>query len=388
LGCSWPPPFGALAGLVAGGAIFVAARPLVEHVSVAGAGPFFAADVQPRPALAALIVALVPAAAIVATLTTLHGVAIEPLGVDRRLRPPRRRLLWRVAPTVLGLALLVPFVGAADRLTRSGGEVRAVVGVVLVLVGASTLLPWLVDAFVRRTPPGPVGWQLSVRRLQLDGGTAGRVVGGIGVAVAGGDRAADDLALRRTPGVRSAAAVTVFDARTRRGSASVAVGGCRALALLVEASGCRAGDVYLPRARPDLASPRPGTALRVAGGRLAVPRTARQVAVRPLFDEVVSAAVLMTPRALRGLPVRGRESVAFASLQPGRADAEDQALTAIAGVDPLARSYDPGVSAGSRVLRNLRRALFAGAACWPCSPRSARARGRLPPRCCGRRRSA
>ena len=72
-------------------------------------------------------------------------------------------------------------------MARSGSarETPAAVAVVLLLTGVATLLPWLVEAVVRRLDGGAVAWQLAVRRLQLDGGASARVVSGIAVAVAG-----------------------------------------------------------------------------------------------------------------------------------------------------------------------------------------------------------
>ena len=58
-------------------------------------------------------------------------------------------------------------------------------GTVLLLIGVTALLPWLVEAVVRRLGGGSVGWQLAVRRLQLTSGSAARMVNGIAVAVAG-----------------------------------------------------------------------------------------------------------------------------------------------------------------------------------------------------------
>lgn len=58
-------------------------------------------------------------------------------------------------------------------------------GAVLVLVGLALLLPWLVEACVKRLRGGPVPWQLATRRLQLSSGAASRAVSGIAVAVAG-----------------------------------------------------------------------------------------------------------------------------------------------------------------------------------------------------------
>ncbi len=58
-------------------------------------------------------------------------------------------------------------------------------GVVLLLVGVTALLPWIVERVVARLGSGSVAWQLAVRRLQMSSGTAARMVNGIAVAVAG-----------------------------------------------------------------------------------------------------------------------------------------------------------------------------------------------------------
>src|SRR5439155_609497 len=58
----------------------------------------------------------------------------------------------------------------------------------LVLTGVVALLPWLVEAAVRRlgrAAGGTVSWQLAVRRLQLDSAASARVVAGVAVAAAG-----------------------------------------------------------------------------------------------------------------------------------------------------------------------------------------------------------
>ncbi|WP_027006390.1 FtsX-like permease family protein [Conexibacter woesei] len=175
---------GALGGLVVGGGLFFALRPVLQHVRVAGIA-VYGSDIVPSVGLTLVVVVLVPAAAVIATLAALRGVAIEPLGVTRKVRPPRRRFLWRLLPTVAGLAVLAPFFGDAGKLTGDAGRNQATVGVLLMLVGLTVLLPWLVEAVVARAPDGSLPWQLAVRRLQLDGGTTGRVVGGIAVAVAG-----------------------------------------------------------------------------------------------------------------------------------------------------------------------------------------------------------
>jgi hypothetical protein len=57
--------------------------------------------------------------------------------------------------------------------------------VVLLLVGVTMLLPWVMERVVGRFGGGPVPVQLGSRRLQLSGGTASRAVSGVAVAVAG-----------------------------------------------------------------------------------------------------------------------------------------------------------------------------------------------------------
>lgn len=125
-----------------------------------------------------------PAAAVLVTLLALRGAVIEPLGVVRASRPARRRLWWRLLLPVAGLAMLVPMLGKG----RENGDFNQYLvtgGVVLLLVGVTALLPWIVETVVARLGAGSVSWQLAVRRLQVSSGTAARMVNGIAVAVAG-----------------------------------------------------------------------------------------------------------------------------------------------------------------------------------------------------------
>ncbi len=174
---------GSLLGLVLGGAFFLAVRRFVGSVTLWDFS-VYPSDVTPEAALTALIALAVPAAAVAVTVVALRGVAIEPLGVVRRSVPRPRRLWWRLLPPAAGLLLLWWPIGRS----ASGGTAdryRIAVGAVLLLIGVTTLLPWLVEAVVRRLRGGPVAWQLATRRLQLTSGAAARTVGGITVAVAG-----------------------------------------------------------------------------------------------------------------------------------------------------------------------------------------------------------
>ncbi|MFE9039279.1 ABC transporter permease [Streptomyces sp. NPDC007818] len=175
---------GALLGLVVGAGLFLVARQFAGAFEIWDVNAF-PSDVVPHTALALLVLAVVPVASVVVTLAALRGVAIEPLGVVRTATPRRRRLWWRLLILAAGAALLAPTIGgirmddtAIDTVTIGGGTV-------LVLIGLTGLLPWLVEAAVKRMSGGPVSWQLAVRRLQLSSGTAARAVSGIVVAAAG-----------------------------------------------------------------------------------------------------------------------------------------------------------------------------------------------------------
>ncbi|MFE0106355.1 FtsX-like permease family protein [Streptomyces sp. NPDC059009] len=175
--------FGSLLGLVVGAGFFVLIRQLVGVVDMERINAF-PSDVTPVPALAALIVVAVPVTAVVVTLISLRAVSIEPLGVFRHSAPRKRRLWWRLALPVIGIAVLL----STDRVNAATYDVNVFTiagGATLTLIGFATLLPWLVEAVVSRLRGGPVPWQLATRRLQLNSGNAARAISGITVAVAG-----------------------------------------------------------------------------------------------------------------------------------------------------------------------------------------------------------
>ncbi|MDI5964008.1 FtsX-like permease family protein [Streptantibioticus silvisoli] len=176
--------FGSLLGLAVGAALFLGVRQLASDVTLYGLS-FFPSDLRPETALTVLIAVAVPLSAIAVTLLALRGVAIEPLGVVRNAAPRRRRLLWRLAMPLAGAALLYPKAGRGG-VSDTVGEIQVGAGAALLLVGLTALLPWLVEATVRRLGgAGSVPWQLACRRLQLTPGSAARMVSGITVAVAG-----------------------------------------------------------------------------------------------------------------------------------------------------------------------------------------------------------
>ncbi|MDB1086928.1 ABC transporter permease [Streptomyces sp. ACA25] len=175
---------GALLGLLLGILIFFVGRRMLAGVEVLGLS-VFPTDAVPHPLITVLILCAVPSAAVVVTLQAMRRISIEPLGVVRGAGVRTRRLWWRLLPAAVGLALLLPMSGAVGVGGESLAVEQAAVGIVLLLVGVTTVLPWLVETVVGRLRGGPLPWQLAVRRLQLDSGPAARAVSGITVAVAG-----------------------------------------------------------------------------------------------------------------------------------------------------------------------------------------------------------
>lgn len=174
---------GSAAGLILGTFFFLIIRNVSGSLDLFDVS-VFPSYLTPSPMLAVLVAVAVPAAAVLVTLLALRGVIIEPLGVVRTAKPLRRRLWWRLLLPLGGIGLLYPMIGKG----RDGGEFnqfQVTGGVLLLLVGVTALLPWVVEAVVSRLDSGGVAWQLAIRRLQLSSGTAARMVNGIAVAVAG-----------------------------------------------------------------------------------------------------------------------------------------------------------------------------------------------------------
>ncbi|MEU8784166.1 FtsX-like permease family protein [Streptomyces sp. NPDC048637] len=289
--------FGSLLGLVAGGALFLGGRQFAPAITLWDIN-VFPSDVAPGPLAVALIAVLVPMAAVGVTLFAQRGVTVEPLGVVRNRPPVRRRLWWRVALPTVGALLLVPLTAESPWTDTPFNTLRLAAGATLLLFGVTALLPWLVDAVVGRLHGGPVSWQLAVRRLQLNSGSATRAVSGITVAVAGAiaihmlmtgmqngyaqayaesgklpriglwgnahdwpqvQRAL--TALRATPGVTGVrgtidanvtrppatghSRTTAGPSRTAAPYATIAVGSCAELRALARLDSCRDGEVFL-----------------------------------------------------------------------------------------------------------------------------------------------
>jgi ABC-type antimicrobial peptide transport system permease subunit len=406
---------GALLGLVLGTVFFLVARQLaallvVRDISV------FPSDLDPSPLLVALVALAVPAAAVLVTLFALRGVVIEPLGVVRTARPPRRRLWWRLLLPLAGLGLLYPMVGQGNH-NGNFNQWMVISGTVLLLVGVTALLPWVVEAVVARLDPGAVSWQLAVRRLQLSSGSAARMVNGIAVAVAGAialqmlfsgvehdytkqtrndlNRAQMEVSLRgggvsladahrqfvRTEGVSRASALaegSVGEApKDPRNELEVAVGSCAELREVAKLPSCRDGDIFqiaggeYDAKEKELFQPgrtlwfnpgwsgvtsRPAAAWKVpAGIRTAGPHEDPSGYER--------GGLLITSKALPATVAAGLTDKVYVSLDPSVPDAREYVRNTGARLDPLAEEFTLASTEQSLQFRSIRTGLFVGATC-------------------------
>ncbi|MGW7440243.1 FtsX-like permease family protein [Streptomyces sp. NPDC054849] len=383
---------GSVVGLALGVGFFAVGRGLVGSFTLRERS-VFPADLDPSVWLAALVALVVPAAAVAVTLFALRGVVIEPLGVVRTATPRRRRIWWRLLLPLAGLGLLAPMAGRGDdQVEFNRTQVSA--GVVLLLVGITALLPWLLERLVGQSSGGgPVSWQLAVRRLQAGSGAAARLVNGIAVAVAGAialqilfsgveadyteatghdpgraalsvltphgaeDRA-DELAgkISESEGVAQAVALTSLSAARHPDTGSrvsMTVGSCEALREVAVLDSCKDGDAFLLTGTlerdPGVYGSRvkPGETLTVSPiltpeeskpFAWTVPATASVVAGREDPTGRVRDGVLVTPSlAPRGLAHAGSTQV-FVQLDASVPDALELARTAAFRADRGSRT--------------------------------------------------
>ncbi|MDQ1653090.1 MAG: hypothetical protein QOI35_2290, partial [Cryptosporangiaceae bacterium] len=369
---------GALLGLAVGGLLYLAVGLLLSRFVPPGLS-FYPSDFRPVPVLAALVVVLVPVVAVLVTLSALRRVVVEPLGVVRRSGDRRRRLWWRLVLPVAGLALLYPMRNGLSG-QSTGFEYQVMAGVAALLVGVALLLPWVVDAVVRRLGGGSVAWQLAVRRLQLDSGTAVRAVSGIAVSVAGaialqGLLAAVEAqfspetgrdtaqfqsdvmlrqpldpsgswvrALRSTPGVRAVGPTSSFRAAPAGAApdadTTLTVGDCDVLRLFARLDSCADGDSFIVTA-PGTAALRPGTyavrerslpATDPSAQSWTLPAAARTVPAHADPCLGAQSGLMATPGALAGLKRPLADDV-YVGVDPSDPDALDRVRNAAAHLD-------------------------------------------------------
>ncbi|MFD8422150.1 ABC transporter permease [Streptomyces sp. NPDC059466] len=405
---------GALLGLVFGTVFFLVGRRLAGSAEVLEIS-VFPSYLNPAPALALLVAVAVPAAAVLVTLFALRGVVIEPLGVVRTARPARRRLWWRLLLPLCGLAMLYPMVGQG----RSNGNFNQYLvtgGVVLLLVGVTALLPWIVEAVVARLGSGSVAWQLAVRRLQLSSGTAARMVNGIAVAVAGAialqmlfagvqssytKETTKDVSraqmqvrvpsgtplapaarkLTATKGVRQVSAFSEGYLGDRRKepehSTQITVGGCAYLREVATLPSCHDGDVFAVRGgeydtdTPKLAQsgrtlfidPSYSGLPRNAEASWTVPEGLKQAVSRKDPTGVKRGGFLFTPSALPAKAVPVVEGQLYLKLDESVPDVREFVRNTAATISPLSQPMVWASSEQSRKFTSIRTGLFVGSTC-------------------------
>lgn len=404
---------GAVLGLFAGALFFAWGRTLAGRVEVYGQS-IFPHDLDPSWTLAALVALAVPAASVAVTLMALRGVVVEPLGVVRSTRPTRRRLWWRLLLPLGGLALLYPMVGQGHD-NGEFNEELVIGGTVLLLVGVTALLPWIVEAVVTRLGSGGVSWQLAVRRLQLNSGTAARMVNGVAVAVASaialqmlftgveGDYTVEsdsdltraqvqiyvrqgvsvdqvDRQVARSEGVRRATVVSVSSLGGRRGNSEdvvdLTIGGCSALREVARLPSCSDGDVFVVHGAENYADTpriaRPGRMFYADPGYgeddsaavpWRLPLTAKKAGPRPDPTGWENGGILATPSALPREVVADARAQAWVQLDTSVPDAVDLVRNSAARLDPLTTTITLTESTEVEEFASIRTGLFVGAAC-------------------------
>ncbi|MBB5954664.1 ABC-type lipoprotein release transport system permease subunit [Saccharothrix tamanrassetensis] len=404
---------GAVTGLVVGAALFLTARQFVERIKLMGIS-VFVGDATPSLPLAVLIAVLVPVMAVVTSIIAMRRTVVEPLGVVRRSKPVRRVLWWRTVPVLVGAVALVSQSGALGG-TRNDASVPIVVGGILsALLSIPVLLPWVVERAVGRLRGGAPSWQLAIRRLQLESGTAARVVGGVAVVLAGGIALQSVLASAETRIVDRPAAqtdpsrimVSLNDATSEATEQAVGLlersgavdrvhplwsvqlksgeddyhyatlADCDGLKTQVGLPACRDGDVFYvhdPNSPPEPGQEdiRPGTEVILSEGYREQERLGPRWTV-PDYTEIArprnpwqfaSEGLMITPGALANLDVPRRNATILVQVDPSHPDVAEHVRNAVA---PLTwRTYlyyygETDVSERIAQFESIRQGLLAG----------------------------
>ena len=410
---------GALLGAVLGIGFYLAGRQLAGQFTF-GTLSVFPQDITVQPLIAALVLLAVPVLSVAATLVSLRRIAVEPLGVVRRQGGARRRLWWRLVLPVLGLLVLLFAVRSPEGIEQNRNLALVSGGLVLLLVGSTALLPWLVDWATRRAPGGGLPWQLAVRRLQLATGPATTAVNGIVVAVAGAialqslflgvtgsyygpsgapvtqqqgemtatvripgglQASADATALRTAPGVRSAVGyVSLYLAADGGNGAGTdaLVADCATLRTLAELPHCADGEVFNVKANAaDAGTYQPvstGTELttidpgahspswRVPAGRPTVSLLGAPTASGAEPGPLAYGGLMITPAAAPTAITATASATLSLRIDAGIPDARDQLRTSAARLSPQATVYFPDDATPNPQFHSLSQALAAGIA--------------------------
>jgi predicted lysophospholipase L1 biosynthesis ABC-type transport system permease subunit len=289
----------------------------------------------------------------------------------------------------------------------------ALAGIALLLLGIPLLLPWIVERAVGRLRGGPPSWQLAVRRLQVDSGSAARVVGGIAVVLAGGialqtaviGSEADQVVrqqlptldpsqsqsqiqvflgasssehseefaerLRTTEGVTSVVPGRWFSVRRAGGteSYSVLVGSCANLRHYVIFDQCQDGDAFRTPGPADVAGrPLPGEEVSLLSsvetttviGTWPVPQLTEAPSAN---GEAGVSGVFITPGALGGKDVAYSHGRLLVSIDVAVPDVVEKVRNAAAALGPDVDAMPRGWmdSTGERAeYRDARQVFFLG----------------------------
>ena len=410
---------GALLGAVLGIGFYLAGRQLAGRFTF-GSLSVFPQDITVQPLIAALVLLAVPVLSVAATLVSLRRIAVEPLGVVRRQGGVGRRLWWRLVLPVLGLLVLLFAVRSPEGIEQNRNLALVSAGLVLLLVGSTALLPWLVDWATRRAPGGGLPWQLAVRRLQLATGPATTAVNGIVVAVAGAialqslflgvtdsyygssgapvaqqpgeigatvripgglRSAADAAALRTAPGVRSAVGYVSLYLAADGGngeSTDALVADCATLRTLAELPDCTDGSVF--NVKPNAADAGPyhpvstgtelttadpgshGPSWRVPGDRPTVNLLGAPTAPSADAGPLSYGGLMITPAAAPTALTAAQPATVRLRIDAGVPDARDQLRTSAARLSPQAMVVFPDDPTPNPQFHSLSQALAAGIA--------------------------
>ncbi|GAB3141045.1 ABC transporter permease [Micromonospora sonneratiae] len=403
-------------GLVAGVVFFLVGRQFVELLTLQGLS-VFAEDVRPDPALATLTLLAVPAASVGVTLLALRRVVIEPLGVVRRSGGVTRRLWWRLVLPVVGTGLLIPLMRGIGETEGTFNQIQVVAGVLLLLIGVTALLPWLVETVVHRLRGGGLSWQLAIRRLQLDSGTSARMVNGIAIAVAGGialqmlfasvadnytEQTGQDLTraqavvnlddvdsgtartlvqrLTTPPGVTPVTSLSYAKLRATGAAPDpeqgvppsiLLIGDCPSLAEVANLDRCADGDVFVvPPEAPEVTGepdpPAPGQVVDVVSlddstrRSWTVPANARPATPRTDPSGRLHSGILATPGAFEAGQLPKLALSVHLRLDPTAPDTIELVRNAAADISPLAHVAALQETETTNRFDGIRRGLYAG----------------------------
>jgi hypothetical protein len=170
----------ALLGALAGVGIFLLLQPALADSAITSAR-YFADYVTPTPAGYLLVLIGVPLASAISSLLSLQRVRISPLGVARRATPGTPTP-WRLAPLVIGMALVIQGVIATS---KHGISYSLLLGPIIILIGLVVAGPWLtvrLAGLTRRVLAGAAPL-LASRRLADNPNAAFRSIRGLVLAV-------------------------------------------------------------------------------------------------------------------------------------------------------------------------------------------------------------